>query len=83
MTVRKSRRTGEPQERLARALGEHMSDDFDAFGAEMIAKLRTEKPIEYMKLMTSILSGAVSEAAAKSKITVIERHIVDPQNPDR
>src|SRR6187402_2547973 len=55
MAERKRKPAEEPHVRLGRALGEHMSDDFAAFGADLIAKLREDKPVEYMKLMTSIL----------------------------
>lgn len=72
-----------PHVRLGRALGAHISDDFDAHGAEVIAKLRTDKPVEYMKLMTSILSGAAKNAPVEPKYDVIERIIVRPEDPDR
>ena len=80
MAPRKRRRADEPPRvRLGRALGEHMSDDFDAFGAEVIAKLRTDKPVEYMKLMTSILSGAAGKDVDDApQYSVIERHIISP-----
>jgi len=83
MTEPKRRRGEKPHVRLGRALGEHMSEDFDAFGAEVIAKLRTEKPVEYMKLMTSILSGAAKEVAAAPQVKVIERRIIRPGDSDR
>jgi len=79
----KRKQPEEPHVRLGRALGEHISDDFDAHGAEVIAKLRTDKPVEYMKLMTSILSGAAKNAPAAPKYDVIERIIVRPEDPDR
>jgi len=64
-------------------LSQHLIADFAANGEEVVAKLRQEKPVEYMKMVNAILNQAGTPEAAKSTgYTVIERHIVRPDSPD-
>ena len=78
MATRKSSRVKTPRERLGQALGEHVVADFSAFGSEVVAKLRQEKPLDYLKLIQAILDkedagGAVPDAG----YNVIERRIIE------
>ncbi len=83
MVQRKRRSASEPQERLGRALAEHMTDDFEVHGAQLISSLRDEKPVEYLKLMQSILTGSSGKGAAGAKqINVVERRIIRPGDID-
>ena len=83
MVQRKRKPASEPQERLGRALAEHMTDDFEAHGAHLLASLRDEKPVEYLKLMQSILTGPARTGATGAKqINVIERRIIRPGDID-
>lgn len=79
MTEQKRRAMPKPRERLGRALAEHMTEDFEAHGADLLSTLRGERPVEYLKLMQSILIGADGKDATGAKqIKVIERRIITP-----
>jgi hypothetical protein len=70
--------------RLSNAVANQFIADFSANGGEVIAKLRHEKPLEYIKMMTAILeqAQAATEAAPTPTYTVIERRVVRPDNPN-
>ena len=57
------------RERLNAALADHLIDDFKAHGAEVIAKLRKDKPAEYLKMVTTAFQnqGAVPAVRAPSR----------------
>ena len=84
MTQRTDRAVAAARLRLGDALTKHVVSDFSANGAEVVAKLRTEKPLEYVKLVQAILEKEDASAAAlQSTYNVIERHIVHPPvHPD-
>jgi len=64
--------------RLGQALTKHVVDDFTVHGAEVIAKMRNEKPLDYVKLVHTILEKEDAGAAATDPgYTVIERQIVE------
>jgi hypothetical protein len=79
MTAPKRRTAKKPQERLGEALAEHMTEDFEAHGADLLSTLRDHKPVEYLKLLQSILTGATEKDAPRGRqINVIERRIISP-----
>ncbi len=83
MVQRKRRPASESGLRLGRALAKHMTDDFEAHGAHLLSSLREEKPVEYLKLMQSILTGTAGRQATGAKqINVIERRIIRPGDID-
>jgi hypothetical protein len=72
------------RQRLNTALANHLIQDFTANGAEVVAKLRKDKPVEYLKMVTTILQQQdAAEAARAPEYNVIERRIVyPPAHPD-
>ncbi|WP_116090766.1 hypothetical protein [Sphingomonas crusticola] len=52
MSTRK-RQAETARERLNAALADHLINDFTAYGAEVIANLRNEKPADYLKMVTT------------------------------
>lgn len=66
--------------RLGQALTNHLVADFSQHGAEVIAKLRMEKPSEYLKMVSAILEKDEA-AAATIAYNVVERRILRPTNP--
>ena len=70
--------------RLNNAIANQFIADFTANGGEVIAKLRRDKPLEYIKMMTAILqqAEAASEAAQTPTYNVIERRVIRPENPN-
>jgi len=72
------------RQRLNSVLANHLIQDFAANGAEVVARLRKDKPVEYLKMVTTILQQqAASEAAQAPEYNVIERRIVyPPAHPD-
>ena len=72
------------RERLDQALTEHLVADFAEHGAEVIARMRREKPVDYIKMVNSVLEKQVaSDAALTPTIKVIERRIVREIDPNR
>lgn len=84
MAQRTGRAVAAARLRLGDALTKHVVSDFSANGAEVVAKLRQEKPLEYVKLVQAILEKEDAGAAAlNATYNVIERHIIQPpENPD-
>jgi len=84
MVQRTGRAVAAARLRLGDALTKHVVSDFSANGAEVVAKLRQEKPLEYVKLVQAILEKEDAGAAAlNATYNVIERHIIQPpENPD-
>ena len=67
------------RQRLNNVLANHLIQDFAANGAEVVARLRKDKPVEYLKMVTALLQQqAASEAAQAPEYNVIERRIVYP-----
>lgn len=72
-----------PRTRLNRALAKHLIADFEANGSEVVAKIRTSKPLDYVKLVSSVLNEeSIDDARFGPLYNVVERHIVRPENPD-
>jgi hypothetical protein len=68
--------------KLSLALTKHLVSDFDEHGAEVIAKMRKEKPVDYVKLVTAILQKEdAGEAALEPTYNVVERRIIRPGDP--
>jgi hypothetical protein len=83
MTQRTGRAAAAARVRLSDALTKHVVTDFTTYGAEVVAKLRDEKPLDYVKLVHAILQKEdASDAASGATYNVIERRIVRPENPD-
>jgi hypothetical protein len=84
MAQRTGRAVAAARLRLGDALTKHVVSDFSANGAEVVAKLRQDKPLEYVKLVQAILEKEDAGAAAlNATYNVIERHIIQPpENPD-
>jgi len=73
------------RQRLNSVLANHLIQDFAANGAEVVAKLRQDKPVEYMKMVSAILQQQAASEAAQAAPTynVVERRIVyPPAHPD-
>jgi hypothetical protein len=69
--------------RLNRALAKHLIADFEANGSEVVAKIRASKPLDYVKLVSSVLSEeSIDDAKFAPLYNVVERHIVRPENSD-
>ena len=69
--------------RLSDAMTKHLVTDFAAHGGEVIAKLRQEKPVDYVKLVTAILQKEdTGGAALDTTYNVIERRIIRPPHTD-
>jgi hypothetical protein len=82
MPVRKSSRAKD-REKLGRALSDHVVADFLDCGAEAVAKLRQQKPLDYLKLVQQILAKEdADEQASKPGYLRVERIIIRPENPD-
>ena len=78
MRQRTGRAVAAARLRLGDALTKHVVTDFSACGAEVVAKLRQEKPLEYLKLVQVILEKENASAAAlDAGYNVIERRIID------
>jgi len=78
MTPRTRRAVAAARLRLGDALTKHVVSDFAANGAEVIAKLRTDKPLEYVKMVQAILEKEDAGAAAlNATYNVIERRIIE------
>jgi hypothetical protein len=70
--------------RLSKALTKHLIADFDANGVEVIAKLRKDKPVDYLKMVTAILDkDDADEAATTPHHIIVERQIIPPPPRDR
>ena len=83
MTPPTSRVIAAARQRLGTALTKHVVADFTASGAEVVAKLRKEKPLDYLKLVQAILEKEDADgAAADATYNAIERRIVDPGTGD-
>lgn len=83
MTQRTRRATAAARLRLGDALTKHVVSDFAANGAEVVAKLRQEKPLDYVKLVQAILEKENAGAAALGPTyNVIERRIVEAGHRD-
>ena len=83
MPERKRARPQTTGERLGHALSEHVVADFSAHGAEVVAKLRQDKPLDYLKLIQAMLEKENADAALRPTYNVIERRIVyPPAHPD-
>jgi len=83
MSPTAARTAGAARTRLNKALTKHLVADFDAYGAEAIAKLRKEKPVDYLKLVTAILEKEDGgEAVLGPSYNIVERQIVPPPNRD-
>ena len=78
MTLSLAEQAARARTRLGQALTKHVVDDFTVHGAEVIAKVRNEKPLDYVKLVHTILEKEDAGAAANDPgYTVIERQIVE------
>ena len=84
MTQRTGRAVAAARLRLGDALTKHVVSDLAVNGAEVVAKLRKEKPLEYVKLVQAILEKEDAGAAAlNATYNVIERRIIHPpEHPD-
>jgi len=82
MALSQRRVASQARTRLGQAMTRHLVDDFAAHGAEVIAKLRTDKPADYLKMVSAVLEkeDAAAEAAAVA-YNVVERRILRPTNP--
>jgi len=79
MVQRTGRAVAAARLRLGDALTKHVVADFSASGAEVVAKLRKEKPLDYLKLVQVILEKEDADAAAlHPTYNVVERRIVYP-----
>ena len=67
--------------RLNSVLSKHLIADFAANGIEVIAKLRKEKPVEYMKMVSTVLNADAGEAPEAPTYTIVERRIIRPDQP--
>lgn len=78
MTFSLAEQAARARMRLGQALTKYIVDDFIVHGAEVIAKMRNEKPLDYVKLVRTILEKEDAGAAAIDPgYTVIERQIVE------
>lgn len=66
--------------RLNSVLSKHLIADFTDNGSEVIAKLRKEKPVEYMKMVSAVLNADGSEPADAPTYTIVERRIIRPDD---
>lgn len=83
MAATTGRLTAQTRARLSQALTKHLVSDFTQHGAEVIAKLRTDKPADYLKMVSAALEKeGAAEAAAAVGYNVVERRILRPTNPD-
>ena len=77
-----ARRRASARARLNQALTEHLISDFAEHGAEVIARMRKEKPIDYIKMVNAVLhKDEAAEAALSTSIKVIERRVIRPNDP--
>jgi hypothetical protein len=78
MTLSLAEQAARARTRLGQALTKHVVDDFTVHGAEVIAKMRNEKPLDYVKLVHTILEKEDAGAAAiDAGYNVIERRIIE------
>lgn len=76
--------TANARTRLNRELTKHLIADFAAHGAEVIARMRKEKPVDYIKMVNAVLQkGDEDTDAMAGAIRVIERRIVRDVDPNR
>jgi phytoene dehydrogenase-like protein len=69
--------------KLSKALTKHLVDDFAEHGADVVAKLRVDKPNEYLKMVSAVLEREdAAEAAAAVAYNVVERRVLRPVNQD-
>ena len=69
--------------RLRRALVNNLILDFEANGTELVAKMRKDKPLDYLKLVNTILDEEDGDGAKlDATYNVIERRIVRPGDID-
>jgi hypothetical protein len=69
--------------KLSRALTRHLVDDFADHGADVIAKLRIDKPADYLKMVSAVLEREdAAEAAAAVAYNVVERRVLRPVKTD-
>lgn len=69
--------------KLGEAFLRELLSDFEAHGAETIAKVRTERPQDYVKVVASVLPKELTgEDGGPIPLSVIERRIVRPQHPN-
>jgi len=69
--------------RLNSVLANQFITDFAEHGGDVVAKLRQEKPVEYMKLMSAVLQQIGAEEPAQTPTyNVIERRVIRPENPN-
>jgi hypothetical protein len=87
VAVRRSRRSGtgvvdQSETRLRDAFLAALVADYEMHGAEAIAALRTEKPVDYMKLVASLLpkpGATAAEEGADGEVPIaIEVRFVSP-----
>lgn len=79
MTLSLAEQAARARTRLGRALTKHVVDDFIGHGAEVIAKVRSEKPLDYVKLVQTILEKEDADAASTEPgYHIIEQRIIDP-----
>ena len=66
--------------RLKHDLVKHLARDFRSHGESAIAKLRTQKPIDYLRLVTAELD---SEAAADALRAISQSRVIElPERSD-
>lgn len=84
-----SYKTGPVAEAAVRAqlsitMSRHIVADFHAHGAEVIEKLRKDKPLDYIKMVQAILEKEQASAASlDAAYRVIERRIVRAGDQDK
>ena len=71
------------RDRLNNVLANQFIADFSAHGGEIVAKLRKEKPVDYMKMMSAVLQQIGADGPAQTPTyNVIERRVIRPENSD-
>jgi hypothetical protein len=84
MTAKRTMTAATARSRLGKAMVQHLVADFEANGADVIAKIRASKPLDYVKLVTNILDEeATADAALAPLYTIVERQIVSADHQDR
>jgi hypothetical protein len=83
MTQKKRAAAASPRTKLRGALTKHLVTDFDAHGAEVIARMRADKPVDYLKMITAMLQQEdKNDPASGPTYNVIERQIVPAPHRD-
>ncbi|WP_116090767.1 hypothetical protein [Sphingomonas crusticola] len=83
MTQKKRAAPASPRTKLRGALTKHLVTDFDAHGAEVIARMRADKPVDYLKMITAMLQQEdPNDPASGPTYHVIERQIVTAPHQD-